>query len=156
MSLVSCLLAMSMHPSFQVQLSFRGSEGDYQVLVSVHSLVLLESRCAECYGKAGESIQRDSCCDGINRTAGPCPATCDVLLRFCQLGDLLQLNLINRTLVQGTRCVHTPLSSYFDDWIGNDLKAGESYPEYDEGGSIRETIFETPVTYQTEQWVSLQ
>ena len=62
-------------------------EGDYEVLVTVHSLVLLESRCAECYGMAGEPIQRDSCCDGGNIMTS-CPASCDILLRFCPLSDL--------------------------------------------------------------------
>ena len=72
-------------------------EGNYQVLVTVHSFVLLESRCAECY-KAGDPISvRDSCCDGNN--ASSCPDSCDILLRFCELGDLSQSSLADRLWV---------------------------------------------------------
>ena len=140
-----------------MQLSFRGTEGDYQLLVTVHSLVLLESRCAECYGKAGDPIQRDSCCDGGNRTSGSCPASCDVLLRFCPLGDLLQPGIHDLTNgLLGTKCAQTPLMSHIQNWLGNNLKAGETYPDYDEGGLLEGTvtIFVTPVEYnEAGEWV---
>ena len=136
-------------------LSFRGIEGDYQVLVSVHSLVLLESRCAECYGEGGGSIQRDSCCDGNNTSS--CPDSCDILLRFCHLGDVSQSNLTNRS-VFGTNCAQNSLSNYFEDFLGYNLKAGETYPDYDAGSSDLQggIVFRTSVAYNgTGQWVSL-
>ena len=122
-------------------------EGDYQVIVTAHSLVLLESRCAECYGNSGGgSIQRDSCCDGGNSTF--CPDTCDILLRFCQLGKLSQFPLANKLL--GTGCVQTPLSSHFEKLLGNNFIAGEIY-QLNEVGSLGGD----PVTYyEVGKWVS--
>ena len=127
--------------------------GDYQVLVSVHTLVLLESRCAECYGGGGGSIQWDYCCDGSNTDS--CPDSCDIQLRFCDLGDLSQFNVADRS-VFGTNCVQNSLSDYFDDLLGFDLKAGEIYPDYDERSLQGGIVFTTSVAYNgTGQWVSL-
>ena len=128
--------------------AFRGIEGNYQVLVSVHSLVLLESRCGECYDAGGGEVQRSSCCDGNNTSS--CPnnnSRCDILLRFCRLGDLSQFNLANRLL--GTTCPQTPLSSHLEDFLGFNLKAGETYPQE----SLQ--AFSSPVMYDgTGHWVS--
>ena len=130
----------------QVQLSFRDIKGDYKVLVNVHSLVLLESRCAECYGEGGGSVQRNFCCD-FNTSSTSCPNSCDILLRFCQLGDLTQFNLADRLL--GTQCPGTPLSSHLEDFLGFNLKAGETYPQE----SLQ--AFSSPVVYDgTGRWVS--
>ena len=126
-------------------------EGDYQVWVTVHSFVLLESRCAECFGEAGESIQRDSCCDGGNITS--CPASCDILLRFCQLSDL-QFTPADR-LLRGTQCTHL-LYSHAEGLLGNNFKSDETY-QFNETGSLG-GIFWTlsnPVAYYgVEKWVS--
>ena len=115
------------------------------MLVAVHSLILLESRCAECYDAGGGSVQRNSCCDGVNTSS--CPNSCDIILRFCQLSsDLSQFNLADRLL--GTKCPQFPLSSHFDDFLGFDLIAGETYSnshrESLQGGVY---VFSSPVVY---------
>ena len=127
------------------------------MLVTVHSLVLLESRCAECYGKAGESIRRDSCCDGTNRTSS-CPASCDVLLRFCQLSDLPQFDLAD-TLLRvgpvGTQC-QSPQFIYVEDWLVNNFKTNETR-QFNEVGSLGGMLgsLSNPVTYnEAGKWVS--
>ena len=137
----------------QIQLSFRGIEGDYQVLVSVHSLVFLESRCAECYGEDGGSVQRNSCCDGVDTSL--CPNSCDIVLRFCQLSsDLSQFNLADRLL--GTKCTQIQLSSYFDDLLGFDLTAGETYSNTNRESLLGGVVFNSPVMYNgTGRWVNL-
>ena len=137
----------------QAQLSFRGIEGDYQVLVSVHSLVLLESRCAECYGEGGGSIRWNFCCD-FNTSSTSCPNSCDILLRFCQLSDLSLFNLADGPL--GTQCPGTPLSSHLqlNDFLGYNLEAGETYSNKEnlQGG----VVFSSPVVYdETGRWVNL-
>ena len=138
----------------QVQLSFRGIEGHYQVLVTVHSLLLLESRCAECYKDDDPIILRDSCCDGNN--ASSCPDSCDILLKFCELGDLPQFPLADRLASVGTRCVQNPLSNYLEDWLGFNLKAGVTYPDFDEGSLQGGIVFRTDVVYDgAGQWVNL-
>ena len=135
-----------------MQSSFRGIEGDYQVLVTVHSLVLLESRCAECYGKVGDPILRDSCCDDTDS----CTDSCDILLRFCELGDLPQSPLADRLVSVGTRCVQNPLTNYLEDRLGFDLKAGVTYPDFDEESLQGGIVFRTHVVYDgTGQWVNL-
>ena len=135
----------------QVLLSFRGIGGDYKVLVAVHSLVLLESRCGECYGEGGGSVQRNSCCDGVNTRS--CPNSCDIILRFCQLSDLSQFNLADRLL--GTKCPLTPLSSHFDDLLGFDLTAGETYSNSNRGSFQGGAIFSSYVVYNgAGQWVN--
>ena len=138
----------------QIQLSFRGIEGDYQVVVSVHSLVLLESRCGECYDAASGSVQQNSCCDGVNTSS--CPTdSCDILLRFCQLSsDLSQFNLADRLL--GTKCPETPLFSYFDDFLGFDIMAGETYSNTSKESLLGGVVFNYHVVYNgTGRWVSL-
>ena len=137
----------------QVQLSFRGIEGDYQVLVSIHSLVLLESRCAECYALGDGSVRQNSCCDFNSLT--PCPNSCDILLRFCQLGNLSQFNLADGLL--GTQCPGTPLSSHFEEILGFNLMAGVTYSNSDKE-SLQEglVVFSTRVVYNgTGRWVNL-
>ena len=138
----------------QVQLSFNGSEGDYQVLVAVHSLVLLESRCAECYGhEGGGSVQRNFCCD-FNTSSTPCPNSCDILLRFCQLDDLSLFNLADRLF--GIKCPGTPLSSHFEEFLGFNLKAGEIYSHSNRENLQGGTVFSSPVVYNgTGRWVNL-
>ena len=134
----------------QVQLSFREIEGDYQVLVSVRSLVLLESKCAECYGEGGGSVQRNFCCDFINSSSS-CPNSCDILLRFCPLGDLSQFNLADRLF--GIECPGTPLSSHFEDFLGYNLKANETYSDKEslQGG----VVFNSHVVYDgAGRWVN--
>ena len=145
-----------MNRLLQVQLwSFRGTEGDYQVLLTVKSLVLLESRCAECYSIGGGSFQRDSCCDGNNTES--CPDSCDILLKFCRLSDLLQSPLastINGPF--GVQCEKTPLSSHFEEWLGNDFKRGETYPDFGMGLFQGVGTFGTPMKYdETGEWVNL-
>ena len=127
-------------------------EGDYEVLVTVHSLILLDSRCGECYGKAGQPIQRDSCCDGNNTSS--CPASCDILLGFCWLSDLLQFDLTDR--LSGTHCIQTELSSYATDLLGNNLEANETH-QFNETGSLGGMFgtLSNPVTYyEVGNWVS--
>ena len=127
-------------------------EGDYQVLVTVHSLVLLESRCAECYGEVGESVQRNSCCDGGNTSS--CPASCDVILRFCQLSDLRKFDLDDMLL--NTQCAQSPQFSHAEDWLGNNFKTGDIY-QFDEMGSLGGLLglLSNPVTYsETGKWVN--
>ena len=127
--------------------------GDYKVLVSVHSLVLLESRCAECYAAGNGSIQQDSCCDGNNTDS--CPDSCDIRLRFCDLGDLSQFNLADRSIF-GINCLQNSLSSSFEDFLAYNLKAGETYPDYDAGSLQGGIVFRTNLAYNgTGQWVSL-
>ena len=123
------------------------------MLVSVHSLVFLESRCAECYVVGGGSVQRNSCCDGVNSTS--CPNSCDIILRFCQLSsDLLQFNLAGRLL--GTKCPQTPLSSHFDDFLGFNLTAGETYSISNKESLLGGVVFNSPVVYNgTGRWVNL-
>ena len=127
----------------QIQLSFRGIEGDYLVLVTVHSLVLLESRCAECYDASGSSVQRNSCCDGVNTSS--CPSSCDIILRFCELSDLSQFNLADRLF--GTKCQGTQLPNWAEDFLGFDLMAGETYSSSDEENLLGGTIFNSLVAY---------
>ena len=58
-------------------------EGQYRVLVTIHSFELLESRCAECYDDQNDTtLQRGLCCDGDN--AELCPNSCDILIAFNQ------------------------------------------------------------------------
>jgi hypothetical protein len=138
----------------QAQLSIHGSEGDYRVLVSVHLLVLLESRCAECYDAGGGSVLRNSCCDFINTTSSSCANDCDVLLRFCRLGDLSQFNLGDQLL--GTDCPGTPLSSHFEDFLGFNLKASETYSDSNREGLQGGIVFSSRVVYDgTGRWVNL-
>ena len=125
------------------------------MLVTVQSLVLLESRCAECYSQGGGSIQRDSCCDGNNTES--CPDSCDILLRLCRLSDLLQFPLtstINGPF--GTQCEQTPLSSHFEEWLGINITRGETYPDFGMGLFQGVRTFGTPMTYdETGEWVNL-
>ena len=122
------------------------------MLVSVHSLILLESRCAECYDAGGGSVQRNSCCDGINTSS--CPNSCDIVLRFCELGDLSQFGLVDRLL--GTMCPGTPLSRHLEDFLGFDLMPGETYSHSNKENLQGGTVFSSPVEYDgTGQWVSL-
>ena len=67
------------------------------MLVTLHSFVLLESRCAECHKAGDPIILRDSCCDGNNASSRP--DSCDILLRFCELRDLSQSPLADRLWV---------------------------------------------------------
>ena len=120
--------------------------------MSVHSLVLQESRCGECYDAGGGSVQRNSCCDEVN--ASSCPNSCDIILRFCELGDLSQFGLVDRLL--GTMCPGTPLSRHLEDFLGFDLKAGETYSRSNKENLQGGTVFSSPVEYDgTGQWVSL-
>ena len=124
------------------------------MLVTVHSFLLLDSRCAECYGKAGEAIQRNSCCDGNNTSS--CPASCDILLGFCRLSDLLQFNLTTGNRLSGVECTQTRSSSYAADLLGNDLEPYETH-QFSETGSLGglHRSLSNPVTYYEEgNWVS--
>ena len=123
------------------------------MLVSVHSLVLLESRCAECYDAGGGSVQRNSCCDGNETNSEACPNSCDITLRFCQLGDLSQFNLANGLL--GAMCPGTPLSSHFEEFLGYDLKAGETYSHSNKESLLGNTVFRSRVKYDgIGRWVN--
>ena len=149
-----CLIQCIMYYGWfhgQIQLSFRGIEGDYRVQVAVHSLVLLESRCAECYGIAiGDGS--NFCCDFSTSTSS-CPSGCDIILRFCQLSsDLSQFNSTDRLL--GTMCPGTPL---FEEFLGFNLMAGVTYSNSNreslQGGLV---VFSTRVVYNgAGQWVNL-
>ena len=122
------------------------------MLVSIHSLVLLESRCAECYDVGGGSVRRNSCCDGINTNS--CPSSCDITLRFCQLGDLSQFDLADGLL--GSKCLETPLSSHFEDFLGFDLTAGETYSNTNRESLLGGVVFNSHVVYNgTGGWVNL-
>ena len=119
--------------------------------MSVHSLVLLESSCAECYEVGDSSVQRNSCCDF--NSSSSCPNSCDILLRFCQLSDLSQFNLADRLL--GTQCPGTPLSSHFEDFLGFNLKAGETYSHSNKESLQGGVVFSFDVMYNgTGQWVN--
>ena len=121
------------------------------MLLTVHSLVLLESRCAECYVVGGDSVQRNSCCDGVNSSS--CPSSCDIILRFCELSDLSQFNLADRLF--GTRCPGTPLSIQVEDLLGFDLVAGETYSNSDRESLQGGAIFNSRVVYNgTGPWVN--
>ena len=138
-------------------------EGDYQVLVTVQSLVLLKSRCAECYDEGSGSIQWESCCDGDYVTTSTrartrsCPDGCDILLRLCQLSDLLQSPLANtRNGPFGTQCEQISLSSHFEEWLGDDFERGATYPDFGRGLLQGVGTFRTPMTYdETGEWVNL-
>ncbi len=124
-------------------------EGNYEVLVTLHSLVLLESRCAECF-KLMAPIQRNSCCDRDNESS--CPDSCDILLRFCQLSDLQFTTPVDRLL--GTQCAQ--LLSRGDSLLGYNFKSGEIY-QFNETGSLGGTFstLSNPVTYYgAGKWVS--
>ena len=110
------------------------------MLVSVHSLILLESRCAECYDAGGGEVQRN-CCDENNTNS--CPDSCDIILRFCELGDLSQFNLADRLF--GIECPGTPLSNHFEDFLGYNLNANETYSDKEslQGG----VVFNSRVVY---------
>ena len=56
-------------------------EGRYRVLVTIHSFVLLESRCAKCYVGNNSTPQSGLCCDGSNES---CPNSCDIMIAFRQ------------------------------------------------------------------------
>ncbi len=136
-----------------MQLSFLGIEGDYQVLVTVHSLVLLESKCAECYDEPG-TIRRNSCCDG-DYDESSCPDSCDILLRFCQLIELPQFNFTNTFL--STQCGQSTMFNHVTDMFGFNFKAGEIH-RFDEVGLLGGSFMtlRNPVTYnETGKWVSL-
>ena len=57
-------------------------EGRYRVLVTIHSFVLFESRCAKCYVGSNTAPQRGLCCDGSNGES--CPNSCDIMIAFRQ------------------------------------------------------------------------
>ena len=119
--------------------------------MSVHSLVLLESRCAECYDAGGGQAQRNSCCDGNNTNS--CPNNCDIMLRFCELRDLSQFNSTDGLL--GTQCPGTPLSSHLDDFLGFDLTAGETYSHSNKESLQGGAVFSSPMMYDgTGRWVN--
>ena len=134
-------------------LSCRGIGGDHDVLITVHSLVLLDSRCGECYGNATDPILRNSCCDGGNMTS--CPATCDILLRFCQLSDLQFTSIADNRLL-GTQCHGVQLvQSHAQALLGNNFESGQTYL-FNETGTIGENLVSTrnPVTYtENGRWV---
>ena len=138
-----------------MQLSFRGLEGDYEVLVTIHSLVLRESRCAECYGGAGEAIKRNHCCDEDNKSS--CPDSCDILLRFCQLDDLPQFNIADTSFkALGTQCGQSMLLSRVEDVFANNFRTGETY-RFDEVGLLGGMfmVLRNPVAYNdTGNWVN--
>ena len=53
------------------------------MLVTIHSFVLLESRCAECYDDKNDTTPESGlCCDGDD--AESCPSSCDILIVFNQ------------------------------------------------------------------------
>ena len=126
------------------------------MLVTVHSLVLRDSRCAECYGEAGDPIKRNHCCDGDNENS--CPDSCDILLRFCELDDLPQFNIAD-TLFQalGTQCGQSMLLSHVEDVFASNFRTGETY-RFDEVGLLGGMfmVIHNPVTYnETGKWVNL-
>ena len=115
--------------------------GDYEVLVTLRSFVLLESRCAECYADDSATYQRGLCCDGDNVES--CPSSCDVLLKFFQLEGFHELP-------QST--VGTP---GFQGLLGYNFNATEVH-QYNEKGPVGIPYFEliNPVTYNgTGKWV---
>ena len=132
-----------------------GVEGNYQVLVTIHSLVLLESRCAECY-KFGNPVQHGLCCEEANINTSSCPNTCDILLRFCQLNDITQFNFTD-ALVGSRECWQPSPFRHADDLLGFDFEAGVIYC-FEEVGLIRGLfrLLSNPVTYnEIGRWVSL-
>ena len=75
---VAIILATAYRLHSSVQLTVV-TEGHYRVLVTIHSFVLLESRCAECYVQNSTTPQSGLCCDGSNES---CPNSCDIRLIF--------------------------------------------------------------------------
>ena len=74
-------------------------EGRYRVLVTIHSFVLLESRCAECYDDENDTtLQRNLCCNGDD--AQWCPSSCDILIVFEQ-PELDTERRANRFYIEG-------------------------------------------------------
>lgn len=84
----------------------------------------------------------------------PVPAaTCDIMLRFCQLSsDLSQFNSTDRLL--GTMCPGTPL---FEEFLGFNLMAGVTYSNSNrESLQGRLVVFSTGVVYNgAGRWVNL-
>ena len=89
-------------------------EGRYRVLVTIHSFVLFESRCAKCYVGNSTTPRSGLCCDGSN---GSCPNSCDILIAFRQNN----LGGTNQFYLEGT--------------LGQDFKANE-VQRYNETGKI--------------------
>ena len=123
------------------------------MLVTVHSLVLLESRCAECYINDSTTPQRGLCCDGENSES--CPSRCDVYLNFCQLESFQELDnnfaeppeLPNSTLplLLGTNC--SQLDLIVGGWLGIDFNTNQVY-QYNVTGPIGVAgLLRNPVTY---------
>lgn len=145
-----------MHQS-QAQL-LRGVEGavDHQVLVTVHSLLLRESRCAECYNSPNP-ILRDKCCDG-NSNSSSCPDSCDLLLRFCQLTDLQELPDLPADALIGSQCGgQSTLLSHAEGLFENNFKAGVTR-HFNETGPFGRALgaLHNPVTYnEPGRWVRL-
>ena len=108
------------------------------MLVTLHSLVLLESRCAECYADDSATFQRGLCCDGDNMES--CPSSCDVFLKFFQLEGFHEL----------------PQSTVgTEGFLGFNFNTTEVY-QYSETGPIGFPGFEliNPMTYTgTGKWV---
>ena len=106
------------------------------MLVTLRSLVLLESRCAECYADDLATPQHGLCCDGDSMEL-ECPSSCDVFLIFCSLkvdSESLTktLNPYNEPPL-GTNC--SQLDPVVGDWLGNNSNTNEVY-QYNSTGPI--------------------
>ena len=126
------------------------------MLVTLHSLVLLESRCAECYADDSATFQRGLCCDGDNMES--CPGSCDVYLRFCQLERFRELGEVFEPAEElGTKC--SRLTPVVEGWIGINYNTSEVYQYCDIGpiGLDLSDSLSNPVIYAVSgKWIPVR
>ena len=119
--------------------------------VTVHSFLLLDSRCALCYGSDSTTPQQTmSCCD-TPRTS--CEVQdCDIKLSFCTISGLSFDGEELSTPPGFLQCV----SAYSDGFLGYNVPSGQTV-RYDGAGVFGDAGIGlvNPVTYTGEGgWVS--
>ena len=130
----------------------------FSIPINISADSLLTGNFIGVYNYTQLELTIEVTCTAQNNTVNnitSCPSSCDIILRFCQLSsDLSQFNLADRLL--GTKCPLTPLSSHFDDFLGFDLTAGETYSNSNRESLLGGVVFDSHVVYNgTGRWVNL-
>ena len=108
-----------------IQLLAWSVKGDYEMSVTVRSFLLLDSRCALCYGTDRTTPERMmSCCDAI-RTPQCEARDCDITLSFCPIsgqGLGFDGDDISTRPSGFLQCV----SAYSDGFLGYNVQSGQA------------------------------
>ena len=121
--------------------------------VTVHSFLLVESRCALCYGPDSDSDGARSCCDQLGSEES-CPTSCDIKLSFCQIVEGLSRDESEEESVHPSMSAGC-LNVYSEGFLGYNIPANQmrTYSDSSVFGDSSSGLV-NPVTYQgTGGWV---